>query len=198
MAGVALVADRRLGEADPHGHPPEEAAPLAHGQQRVERPAVEQAEVTRVRFQIDLGELVEDPVEPFGRGQLEARLALPLLTHRVDHVGPLRPEPDHVSDQLRRILEVCVEHGHRLAPGVLEPGGQRGLVAEVAREVDDAQARVGVGQAVEDRRRGVVAPVVDDDQLVVETGQGGGRPVVEGLDDVLLVEDRSADAQELQ
>jgi hypothetical protein len=64
MAGIALVGDGGLGEPDPDGHAAQEARALSHRQQRVECPAVEQAEVAGVRLEVDLRELVEQPVEP--------------------------------------------------------------------------------------------------------------------------------------
>ena len=64
VARVALVGDGGLGEADPDGHPAQEARALGHRQQRVERAAVEQPEVARVGLEVDLRELVEELVEP--------------------------------------------------------------------------------------------------------------------------------------
>ncbi len=173
VARVALVGDGGLREADPHGHAAQEARALGHRQQRVQRAAVEQAEVAGVGLEVDLGELVEQLVEPRGGGELEGGLALALLAHRVDDVGALAPLGDHLGDQLRRVLQVGVDHRDDVADRVLEAGGERGLVAEVAREVHDAHARVGRGDAVEQLGRAVGAAVVDEDQLELEVGDRG-------------------------
>ena len=149
VAGVALVRDRRLAKADPHGHAAQEAAALGHRQQRVERAAVEQPEVAGVRLQVDLGELVEQLVEPRGGGELERGLAVALAPHRVDDVGALLPVLDHRGDELRRVLQVGVDHRHDVADRVLQPGGERGLVTEVARQVHDPHARVLRGDPIE-------------------------------------------------
>ena len=77
---------------------------------------------------------------------LKAVSPLALLAHHVDDVGAVLPRRDHVRDQLGRVLEVGVEHRDGVAARVLEAGGERRLVAEVAREVDDAQARVARGE----------------------------------------------------
>ena len=196
VAGVALVVDGRLREADPDGHAAQEAVALAHRQQRVQRAAVEQPEVARVGLEVDLRELAEEPVEPRRGGELEGGLALALLAHHVDDVGALAPLGDHVGDQLGRVLQVGVDHRDGVADGVLEAGGQRRLVAEVAREVHDAHARVGGGEPVEDLGRAVGAAVVDDDQLEVEARDGRGRAREEHLDELLLVVDRRDHAQQ--
>ena len=196
MARVALVGDGGLREADPHGHAAQEARALGHRQQRVQRAAVEQAEVAGVGLEVDLGELVEQLVEPRGGGELEGGLALALLAHRVDDVGALAPLGDHVGDQLRRVLQVGVDHRDDVADGVLEAGGQRGLVAEVARQVDDAHARVGGGDPVEQLGRAVGAAVVDEHQLELVVGDRRAGARDELLDQLLLVVDGRDDAEQ--
>ncbi len=170
-----MVGDGRLGVADPDGHPAQEAVALAHRQQRVERAAVEQPEVARVVLELDLGELVEQPVEPAGGAELEARLAGALLADRVDDVTARPPVVEHRLDQLRRVLEVGVEHHHGVAGGVVETGGERGLVAEVPRQGDDAHPRVAVGQLLQRVRRAVRGAVVDQHQLERQSGRARRR-----------------------
>jgi hypothetical protein len=108
----------------------------------------------------------------------------------------LLPALDHLADQLRRILEVGVEHRDGIAAGVLETGGQRRLVAEVARQVHDAQPRVALGESIEDLGRAIGRAIVDDDQLILECRERAGRARVELLDKIFLVVDRSAYAQQ--
>ena len=72
---------------------------------------------------------------------------------------------EHLRDQLRRVLEIGVHHHHGVALGVIEAGRQRGLMAEVARQEDDADPRVGLGQTLEDGRRAVGRAVVDEHEL---------------------------------
>ena len=196
VARVALVGDGGLVEADPHGHAAQETRALGHRQQRVQRAPVEQAEVAGVWLEVHLGELVEELVEPGGGRELERGLALALLAHGVDHVCPLAPAGDHVRDQLGRVLQVGVEHRDDVSGGVLESGGERGLVAEVAREVDHAHAAVGGGDAVEQSGRGIVAAVVDDHELELVVGGGGARARDEFLHELLLVVDGRHDAQQ--
>ena len=103
---------------------------------------------------------------------------------------------DHVGDQLRWVLQVGVDHRHGVAEGVLEPGGERRLVAEVAREVDDADARVGAGEAVEQLPRAVRAAVVDEHELVLEVRDRGRGALDELLHELLLVVHGRHDAQQ--
>ena len=141
-AGGAVVLDDVAPEADPRAHPAQEARALAHAQQRVERRAVEEAEVAGVGLELDLGEPAHERVEPARGGELEARLALALAALGDHDVGALAPALDQLGDQLRRVLEVAVDHHHRVPARVVEAGGERHLVAERAREVEHADARV--------------------------------------------------------
>ena len=151
------VRDRGLPVADPDGHAAQEPVALAHRQERVERAAVEQPEVAGVVLELDLRQPVEQRVEPARGRELEARLAFALLADGVDDVAAGPPVVEHERDQLGRILEVGVEHHDRVASRMVEAGGQRGLMAEVARQLDHAHARVvgrelvelGVGPSVE-------------------------------------------------
>ena len=158
MARVALVGDGRLAKADPHRHAAQKARALGHLQQRVQRPAIEQAEVAGVRLEVDLGEFVEQLVEPRGGRELERGLALAPLAHGIHDVRALAPLRDHLADQLRRILQIGVEHRDGVAGRVLQAGGERGLVAEVARQMDHAHARVARGDRVEQLGRAVLLP----------------------------------------
>ena len=60
----------------------------------------------------------------------------------------------------------------------------------------DAHARVGGGEAVEQLGGAVGAAVVDEDQLVVEARERGRCARDEVLDELLLVVDRRADAEQ--
>ena len=197
-ARIAVVIDRHLAEADPRGHPAQEAAALPQRAQRVERLAVEQAEVAGVGLEPDLREAPHERVEPARAEQLEAALARAVPPPRDDHLGPLAPRRQQLGDHLRRVLQVGVHHHRRVAPRAVEPGGQRGLVAERAREVHDAQPGILGRQLVEQLRRPVGRAVVDDDQLIRDPGERRADPPVELAGDLPLVEHRRDDAEQLQ
>jgi hypothetical protein len=75
---------------------------------------VDEPEVADVDGNRHLGDPVEGAVEPARRRPLEPRLALADIPHRVDDVLALAPARRELEDDLRRILEVSVEHDHRL------------------------------------------------------------------------------------
>ena len=104
---------------------------------------------------------------------------------------------EHRRDQLGRILEVGVEHHDRVAAGVVEPRGQRRLVAEVARQLHDTHARVTVGEALEQHRRAVAGAVVDQHELEPQPLERRADARVELLDRLLLVVDRRHDADQI-
>ncbi len=147
-AGEALlpvVAHRLLPEADPGREPAHEAVALWHGHEGVHHPPVQQPEIARVRGDVDRGQAADGAVEHGGGEQLEARLAGTFSPLRVDHLGALTPPRDEVGDDLGRVLQVGVDDDHGVAAGVVQAGGDGDLVAEVAREVDHAHARVTRG-----------------------------------------------------
>jgi hypothetical protein len=100
------------------------------------------------------------------------------------------PTLDHLRDDLGRILEIGVDHDHRGAASVIDTGAQRHLVAEVAREVDDADAVVAGHDALEELERAVGAAIVDVDDLEVEvrqTVEGRAQAAMELLDPGFLL-----------
>ena len=83
----------------------------------------------------------EGAVEERVGGALEDVL-FPGAAHAVDDLRAVAPGGDEVGEDLRRVLEVAVHLDHRAAACVVEAGCERGLVAEVAREAEDAHARI--------------------------------------------------------
>ena len=63
----------------------------------------------------------------------------------------------------------------------LEPGGQRGGLAEVAAEPDPADPRVALGQLPDDVPGAVAAAVVDEEELDRARAPGGEDPVELGV-----------------
>src|SRR3954451_20109409 len=198
-AGVALLAherDRDLGEADPDRHATQEAVALGHGEQRIERPAVHQAEVARLDGEVEPGQAAEGAVEAARGDALERALPQSLLADGVDDVDPVAPAREHFRDHLGRVLEVAVEHHDHVTAGVLEPGGQRRLVAEVAGEADDLHPRVARRGGRHRVAGAVLRTVVDEDQLVVEVAERVVDAPGERGDRVLLLIHRGHHAEQ--
>ena len=102
------------------------------------------------------------------------------------------------SDQVGRILQVDVDRDQDVAPGMVDAGGEGGLLAEVARQVDDPDAPVA-GAAVEQAGERVVArAVVHEHDLEAQPVALEDRHdrVDEEVDRFVLVEDRHHQRQQ--
>ena len=118
------------------------------------------------------------------------------MAHRVHAVGAAAPLADHLPDQLRRILQVSVDHHDDITGRVLEARRQRRLVSEVARQVNHAHARVLVGELIEDLGAAIGAAVVDEHELEVIVGSRRAGALNERLDELLRVVYGRDDTQE--
>ena len=88
------------------------------------------------------------------------------------------------------MLEVGIHEDDRVAASPVEPGRQRRLMSEVARERYEANSRVSCRQEPQHLERAVGRPVVDIDQL---PGDADGKenfrdPVAENRQILALVE----------
>ena len=176
MALGAVVDDRHLPEADPGDHAADEARLLGQRQQGVERAPAHQPEIAGVERDLDLGEAREQAVEELGGAALEGGLAGAGAAHRIDDVGlPPLHLGDHLGEQFGRILEVGVDDQDALARAQIEAGGQRELVAVIARQVDRDQARIALGQRLHHRPAAVARAVVDQHDLIILAGHRRGR-----------------------
>ncbi len=128
-------------------------------------PAVEQAEVARVVLKVDLGELVEQPVEPPRRGQLELRFAGALLADRVDDVAAGAPALEHRRRSARAGPgdRRRASRRRRRGRGRVPPSAPSDARSCATGTRPDAGV-VG-GQALELRRRAVGGAVVDEHEL---------------------------------
>ena len=86
----------------------------------------------------------------------------PQRDHDVVARAPLR---DQFGDHFGRVLQVGVDGHGSVAAHVVEPAGQRDLLAEIARQADDLDARIGMAQRHELGEGFVGAAVIDEDHL---------------------------------
>ncbi len=95
-------------------------------------------------------------------------------------------------DDFGRILEIGVHDDDRAAGSAIESGGDRDLMAEIARELDEPIATVGPRLALDHDRARVARSVVDDNHLAgrVERVQESVEALEQNRHDRLLVEDR--------
>ena len=139
----AIEGHRSLAEADPGEHAAHEPVALGHGEKAVERPAIDQAEIAGVARRRDVAEPPHEAVEQIRRRPLEPAFALTRGALGRDDVVALLPFGDHLQDDFGRVLQIRVHHDDRAAGGVIEPDGDRDLVAEIARQLDQPVALVG-------------------------------------------------------
>jgi hypothetical protein len=88
------------------------------------------------------------------------------------------------------MLEVGVQHHHDVGLRDGQPCRQRRLLPEVPGEGVDEHAVVLVGDLVQDRKRVVLAAVVDEentDLVVLEAVENFAQGLVEGVNQLLLV-----------
>ena len=119
-------------------------------------------------------------------------------THHVDDIETLVKRLHNLRNALRRMLEVCV-HADHIALRVVDTRDHRGLVPEIPREMQDADAGVLRREAVQKLRASVTAPVIDK-----EEGIGDAAPLQhfrEALpakrQGLLLVKYRNHDGQDI-
>ena len=195
QARVAVVVHRGLAKPHPGEQPLHEAGALRHAAQGLHHAPVHEPEVAGVARDVHLADAVQQAVEQARGGALDGGLAVAHPARGIDHVVALAPARDHLRDQFRRVLQVGVDRHHGGAGGMIQAGGERHLLAEVARQVDDLDAglaRVPVQQALE----GVVAAaVVDADDLPAASGlvEDAADTFEEGVEVVGLVVHRRDD-----
>ena len=169
---------------------------LAHLAQRLQDRPGHQPVIGRAGGDLRVADDAQEPVEGRRGPALEARESGgdPLGEHDIE---ARQVQRHHVRNQLGRMLPIAVERHHRIAVGSIEPGGERGLVTEVAAQLHDRHVGVARGQV-----RQLVGGVVDGaivhvaDPDVVLPSQRRHRihqPPVERGHHLLLVVERNDD-----
>ena len=142
-----------------------------------------------------MGAVIKVGGEPLGQA-----VALAIVAHAIDDVIALAPFGDHRDQGFGRVLQVDVHRHHGAPADMIEPGRQRGFLAEIARQRDRADARVG-GVGIADFGQRAVGAAVVDEQDFVSCLPPGHRAssstartrVRNGADRLFLVLDRDDD-----
>ena len=108
-------------------------------------------------------------IEHVGRQTLKVSLAVPRRAAGINDVIALLPASDEVGDQFGRVLQIGVDDHHRAPSGVINPGGQRDFLAEIARQRDQADTRILSMVGANHLGRCVFAAVVGENDLPGET-----------------------------
>ena len=96
-----------------------------------------------------------------------------VVAHAVDNLEPAPPFRDHFRQDFGRVLQVDVHRHHRRAPGMLDPRGQRGLLAEVAREGNGPDTNVVGVRLANGLERPVATAVINEQDLELSVRQIG-------------------------
>ena len=99
-------------------------------------------------------------------------LVLALCPPSADHVVAGVDRLQQPRDFLGRILQVGVECHDHLAAALAEAGQDRGMLAEIARQLDHSHAAVTIRDLTQHRQRIVARTVVDEHHLVVAIAAG--------------------------
>ena len=133
-AGSALVVDGRLRIADPGEQALHEAVALRHSADHVDHLAVHQAEIARIFRDLVRRDGIVRAVIEAGSDAFGPAIAGAATADTEHHLMAVAPLSDHLGQDLGRVLHVDVHRDDRAAAGVVEPGTQRGFLAEVARQ----------------------------------------------------------------
>ncbi|KAF1858517.1 hypothetical protein Lal_00015034 [Lupinus albus] len=186
-------------EADPREQALHEAARFRQRFQRVRDVTGEQAEVADVFRDRQVGHVVVDAVEELRRQPFQQRIGLAVRPLGQHDVIPFAPFFDQLADDVRRVLQVGVERHDQVAARFEDGGRQRGLLAEIAREIDDAHARIRMGLRDEAFQRAVAAAVVHAQDLepdVRDAFEFGDHAAEEMRDHLLLVIERHDEGEQ--
>jgi hypothetical protein len=108
------------------------------------------------------------------------------------------PFGDELRDDLGRVLQIRVHDDDRVAPGMVESGGDGDLLAEIAAEGDGGQAPIGGADLAQRLQRVVLRAVVDEDDFERQADplQHGQEPGDERPQIARFVEERRNDGKE--
>ena len=149
----------------------QESVHLAVELQRLHDLRAKRLERAAVIMQADACRHGNDFVGDERRQAAREKWILALLAPAAHDVGSSFEPVDDRWNIARVVLEVAVGRHDNPGPSVIEPGGKRRRLAEIAAEANHAQTRVGGLQPRENLEAVIGAPIVDDDELVRAPGR---------------------------
>ena len=149
----------------------EKARGLTQLGHRLHHRSTQQAEIAGALLKLDrIHQAVEHPIEPRRRGHLHQPFGIAVIPHRGDHLSAVAPGLHHRWNPLRRVLQVGIDQ-HRsgtAAVGIVQPRQHRGLLAEVAGELQQRDGRIGMAllPGTDHSNRGIGGTVINQQQMV--------------------------------
>src|SRR3546814_7169603 len=116
-------------------------------------------------WNINRTQSAHDPVACRCCAALCPAVARSVLPGSEDDVIALAPFGDHFDDQFGRVLQIDVDRHDSAAGAVIDPGGERDLLAEIARKIEDLHARILAVRLAQHGKGAVAAAVVDENHL---------------------------------
>jgi hypothetical protein len=159
--------------------------------------AIHQLEVRRAP-EVYTRERPQENVVESRLDSIRTRLFPTVLLHPLYDVEALfLPATHHLGNEPRWMLQVSVHYDHRIAPGSLEAGAQRQLLAKAPTEADGAHIGKLVYRRLQELPGPVTRPIVDQDEFVVtlEHREFTADRLEGSLEMRLFVEERNHDGK---
>jgi hypothetical protein len=131
----------------------------------VDDDAVEQHEIGTARRDVDVADRVEEAVIELRRQPLRERDVAGIVEALGPHdLGAGAPRRDEIGNEFGRMFEIGIHHDDGAAARGPQPRAQRLLMAEIPRERDVADRRIG-GGGPQRGERAVARSVIDEDDF---------------------------------
>lgn len=138
---------------------------FSHGPQRVQTWPGDETEIPGIGRKIGVNERPHQTVEQPGGESLGQRLTVTPQSLPVNDVVSLAVFGDHLEDDFGGILKIGIDDDDGIAAGGIQSGGHGGLVAEVVRQAEHFDSRVGRGPFHQQVQCPIGTAVVDEDHL---------------------------------
>ena len=115
---------------------------------------------------------VVQPIEQVCSDALKKRIAVSIAALGKHYIKAFTPLVDKHSDDRRRILQIRVYRDDSIARCEVNARSERGFLAEVARQLEDADTRIAFGKRHKRGQACIGATVVNEHQLERHVGDG--------------------------
>ena len=137
---------------------------LRHGVQGIHGLPRKRTEICRAGHHVCPADQVQQLVEPAGGPTLEGPALHAVGALALHDVVPLVQQPQHLRDELRRMLPIAVHGQHNTSLRRGQTRAQRGLMAEIAAQLDDLYTLIVLRKAPQQCRSCIARAVVYADK----------------------------------
>src|SRR5438105_4724871 len=129
---VSLILHSLLAKTNPGGEAAHETMVLAHRDQSINDPPIQQAKIPCVAWYLNRGNACNQAIEEGGCEQFEACLTVATAALSIDDLCAIFPACDQCRNDLWRVLQIGIKDDHRLTPRIIQPSGDGDLMPKVA------------------------------------------------------------------